>query len=61
EIVVATGTYRENIHFRGKNIVLRSTYPEDRGVVSETIIESKVTGQLGHWKNGRSNPCSVKR
>ncbi|MCA9414577.1 MAG: hypothetical protein KC944_25415, partial [Candidatus Omnitrophica bacterium] len=38
EIVVATGTYRENIHFRGKNIVVRSNNPKNTTIVANTII-----------------------
>jgi hypothetical protein len=37
-IVVATGTYRELVDFKGKNIVLRSTAPTDPGVVAATVI-----------------------
>lgn len=39
-VIVAEGTYVENIHFHGKNIVLRSKDPTDPAVVSNTIIDS---------------------
>ena len=39
EIVVAPGLYKESINFNGKNLILRSTDPEDPGVVASTIIE----------------------
>ncbi|MBM3477402.1 MAG: hypothetical protein FJX75_29380, partial [Armatimonadetes bacterium] len=39
EVVVATGTYRENINFRGKSITVRSTDPSDPAVVATTIID----------------------
>jgi len=39
EIVVSPRTYAENIHFHGKNIVLRSTNPLDPDVVDSTIID----------------------
>jgi pectin methylesterase-like acyl-CoA thioesterase len=38
EIVVATGTYKESLQFMGKNIVLRSTDPDDTEVVADTIL-----------------------
>jgi len=36
EIIVHPGTYYENIEFKGKNIVLRSTDPEDWAAVEAT-------------------------
>ncbi|RKY07215.1 MAG: hypothetical protein DRP65_10695, partial [Planctomycetota bacterium] len=38
-IIVAEGTYTENIKFNGKNIILRSTDPDDWSVVERTIID----------------------
>jgi hypothetical protein len=38
-IVVEEGTYFENINFRGKNIVLTSTDPNDPNVVATTVID----------------------
>jgi hypothetical protein len=38
-VVVANGVYHENIHFNGRNIVLRSTDPSDGSAVGETIID----------------------
>jgi len=43
-VVVASGTYRENIQFKGKNIVLRSADPPNAAVRSATVIDG---GQLG--------------
>lgn len=43
-VVVARGTYVENIHFAGKNLVLRGTEPLDRDVVSSTIIRGARSG-----------------
>jgi hypothetical protein len=43
-VVVAEGTYVENIHFRGKNIKLRSEDPLDQGLVANTIIDGGVAG-----------------
>ncbi len=39
EIIVGPGTYYENIVFSGKNICLRSSDPQDRGVVEKTVID----------------------
>jgi len=38
-VIVHPGTYFENIHFKGKNIVLRSTDPTDTATVAATIID----------------------
>ena len=38
-IIVEKGTYFENINFRGKNIILTSTDPNDPCVVAATIID----------------------
>ncbi len=38
EVIVAEGTYAENVVFQGKNIVLHSTDPSDPKVVASTII-----------------------
>ncbi len=39
EVVVAPGTYVENINFNGKAISVRSSDPNDVAVVLNTIIE----------------------
>ncbi|MHC4654913.1 MAG: choice-of-anchor Q domain-containing protein [Planctomycetota bacterium] len=46
-IIVAEGTYVENIYFKGKNTILRSTSPDNPEIVAATIID------------GSSNPDSV--
>ena len=40
-IVVAKGTYAENINFGGKDIVLTSTDPNQPTVVETTIIQNQ--------------------
>ncbi|MHC4742795.1 MAG: choice-of-anchor Q domain-containing protein, partial [Planctomycetota bacterium] len=42
-IVVAPGTYRENIHLKGKAITLTSTEPQCRSIVSATVISAEGT------------------
>ena len=38
-VIVAEGTYVENIVFNGSNIILRSTNPEEVNVVDNTVID----------------------
>ena len=45
-VIVAEGTYVENVQFRGKNIVLRSTDPTNWGVVESTIIDGDQAGSV---------------
>jgi parallel beta-helix repeat protein len=52
EIVVQAGVYRENIDFKGKNITLRSTDPDDPAVVSETIIDGGGGGTVVSFRSG---------
>jgi hypothetical protein len=44
-VIVAPGTYQENINFLGKNIVVTSTDPNNPEVVAATIIRSKLKGR----------------
>ncbi len=46
EVVVAPGTYVENIDFFGKAITVRSTDPNDAGVVLNTIIDGGGAGSV---------------
>jgi len=46
EVVVAPGTYIETINFLGKAITLRSTDPNDVGVVLNTIINGAGSGPV---------------
>ncbi len=43
-VIVAEGTYVENIRFNGKNITLTSTDPLDPSVVAQTIIDPNRKG-----------------
>lgn len=42
-VIVAQGTYVENIHFNGKNVTLRSTDPLDPSVVANTTIDGNIS------------------
>jgi len=57
EIVVAKGKYYENIDFKGKNIVLRSTDPNNPDVVTTTIIDGKRKGSAVTFRNGEEPNC----
>jgi len=39
EIIVSPGTYVENINFKGKNIIVRSTDPTSPSLVATTVID----------------------
>ncbi len=54
EIVVDIGVYRENLDFRGKSITLRSTDPDDPGVVDSTIIDGGNAGAVVSFRSGET-------
>jgi len=56
-ITVAKGTYVENINFKGKNIVLRSTDPTDWNVVKETIIDGNQAGSVVIFGGTENETC----
>jgi len=55
EIVVSPGVYQEKINFKGKNIILRSTDPNDPSIVSETILIAY--GDVVTFSNGEDANC----
>jgi len=56
-VVVAPGTYVENVHFRGKNIILRSTNPRDPAVVARTIIDGNNAGSAVSFDGSETSAC----
>jgi len=62
-VIVAPGTYQENINFLGKNIVVTSTDPNNPEVVATTIIRAKLKergnissiGSVVTFENGESS------
>jgi len=56
-IVVEEGTYFENINFRGKNIVLTSTNPNDPNVVAATIIDGNNVGSVVTFAGTEDETC----
>ncbi len=56
-VIVAQGTYVENIQFKGKNIVLRSTDPTDWNVVKETVIDGNKSGSVVTFTGTEHETC----
>lgn len=54
EIVVSEGIYRENINFKGKDIILRSSDPNSRDVVARTVIDAGKSGTVITFNSGES-------
>ena len=55
KIVVAEGTYQEDINFKGRNLTLSSTDPDDPAVVAATIIDG--SGRAVTFANGEDATC----
>lgn len=60
EIVVAKGTYKECIDFRGKAITVRSTDPADEAVVAATIIDGENKGSVVTFASGETAAAILK-
>ncbi|MFQ5791132.1 MAG: right-handed parallel beta-helix repeat-containing protein, partial [Acidobacteriota bacterium] len=56
-VIVTQGTYVENIQFKGKNIVLRSTDPSDPSVVESTIIDGNQAGSVVTFDGTEDETC----
>jgi hypothetical protein len=56
-VIVAQGTYVENISFNGKNIVLRSTNPADWAIVKQTIIDGNKSGSVVTFTGTEHETC----
>jgi len=57
EIIVAKGRYYENINFKGKNVILRSTDPNNPDVVAETIVDGRWEGHVVTFASGEDVNC----
>jgi regulator of RNase E activity RraA len=53
-VVVAEGTYTENINFRGKAITVQSTAPTNPAVVAKTIINGNKAGRVVTFNSGET-------
>ena len=51
-VIAARGTYAENVDFRGEDITVRSTDPDDPAVVADTIIDGNQTGSTVTFNSG---------
>lgn len=58
-VIVAQGTYVENIRFGGKNIVLTSTNPLDWSVVASTIIDGNQSGSVVAFDSTEDQTCML--
>jgi len=56
-VIVAEGTYLENIYFHGKNIILSSTDPLDADVVANTIIDGNDAGSVVTFAATEDETC----
>jgi hypothetical protein len=56
-VTVARGTYVENIQFRGRNIVLRSTNPENPATVAATIIDGNKADSVVTFEGTEDPSC----
>ena len=59
EIIVSPGTYTENIDFKGKDITLRSSDPEDLDIVAATIIDGGENGSVVTFQNGETGKAKI--
>ncbi|MDP2895583.1 MAG: choice-of-anchor Q domain-containing protein [bacterium] len=56
-VLVAEGTYIENIHFNGKNIILTSTDPLAPSVVANTVIDGNQSGSVVTFSGTEDEAC----
>jgi hypothetical protein len=57
EIVAHPGLYKENIHFGGKNVILRSTDPLDPLIVENTVIDGNAEGSVVSFAGAEDETC----
>jgi beta propeller repeat protein len=57
EIVAGAGTYHESFELKGKNLVVRSADPNDRGVVAATVISGHGQGPVVTFAAGENETC----
>ena len=56
-VIVAGGTYLENIHFRGKNVRVSSSDPLDGYVVAATILDGNKAGRVVTFLGTEDETC----
>ena len=57
EIIVEPGVYEETIQFRGRNITLRCSEPEDPTIVAETVIDAGGEGPVVVFEGTEGPKC----
>jgi len=58
--IVEPGTYYENINFKGKNIILTSTDPNDWEVVEATVIDAGGSGSVVTFNGTENSNCVLR-
>ena len=58
-ITVSEGIYKESIDFKGKNITLQSSDPNDPEVVVNTVIDGNNNGTVVAFKNGENDSAKL--
>lgn len=53
-VIIPQGVYNENIDFKGKNILLKSSNPNDAGVVAATVIKGLGKGSVVTFNSGET-------
>lgn len=56
-VIVAQGTYHENINLDGKSIVLRSADPVDAGAVAATVTDGNRAGSVVTFERTEDEAC----
>ena len=56
-VIVAQGTYVENIRLKGDDIILTSTNPFDRAVVGSTVIDGNKAGSVVTFAGTETETC----
>jgi len=59
EVVVSEGSYYENINFGGKDIILTSIDPDDRAIVSGTVIDGGGLDSVVRFAGTESSDCKL--
>ena len=60
-ILVAAGTYVENLNYNGKNIVVGSLYltTQDTSYISSTIVDGNQSGRVVYFGNGENSSAKL--
>ncbi len=58
-IILEPGTYFENVDFQGKELVIKSTDPDDPDIVSSTVVDGGKAGPVFTFKNGEGPEAKI--